>query len=565
MFRREWRQQVLVLVLLTVAVAVAIFSASAAYSATPIREGEFGSANYKLTFDGSDAGQRAAHVSAARAWFGPVDAITHVFVPIPGSVETLDVRAQDPHGAYSGPMLRVLQGRYPASDGEVAVTDVVASTYKTSVGAVLVLDGHRRTVVGVVENPSGLTDEFALVPPSDRQVPESLTLLVKTTETRIRAFHPSNSGPLGIATRRDERATAAVLVLALASVVLLLVCLVAAAGFVALAHRRLRQLGMLAAAGATERQLRVVVIANGLAVGVVAAMAGTALGLAARIAAVPLLERAAQHRIGRFDVPWWLVVSGMGLAVLTATLAAWWPARAIARIPITQALSARPPAPRPAHRSAIAAAVLLAAGFVGLALGIDVAHDRTNPLLLLSGIAAIVVGVLFASPLALRALAAVAARSRLHQAGAARSGPPPGEVGRGARGDQPRAGAVGGCGRHRNRGPRHRGGGQPGGPSAARRHRGPSGLLTAGPHAGREGRVRGPRRPTGAHPRQREGRPARPTGGSPSARSPGHGGRTGRAARGRAGLPRRAPHVPGRADAVPGHSRAPPSVGSARQ
>ena len=44
------------------------------------------------------------------------------------------------------------------------------------------------------------------------------------------------------------------IVLAVATVALLLVSLVAAASFVVIAQRRLRQLGMLAAVGATERR-----------------------------------------------------------------------------------------------------------------------------------------------------------------------------------------------------------------------------------------------------------------------------------------------------------------------
>ena len=46
MFRREWRQQLLVVTLLTVAVAAAIGSITVAYNAVPADDGEFGSANH---------------------------------------------------------------------------------------------------------------------------------------------------------------------------------------------------------------------------------------------------------------------------------------------------------------------------------------------------------------------------------------------------------------------------------------------------------------------------------------------------------------------------------------
>src|SRR5258706_10808204 len=90
----------------------------------------------------------------------------------------------------------------------------------------------------------------------------------------------------------------------------------------------------------------------------------------------------------------------MLLAVVTATAAAWWPARAAARLPVTLALSARPPRPRPAHRPAILAALMIVAGvfFLGLA-------NQTPPPLIIAGALAMTLGILLISPPAIRALA----------------------------------------------------------------------------------------------------------------------------------------------------------------
>ena len=65
-----------------------------------------------------------------------------------------------------------------------------------------------------------------------------------------------------------------------ATVFLLLASLVAAAGFAVVAQRRLRQLGMLAAVGATQKHLRLVLLTNGALVGAIAAVIGTIAGLA---------------------------------------------------------------------------------------------------------------------------------------------------------------------------------------------------------------------------------------------------------------------------------------------
>ena len=88
------------------------------------------------------------------------------------------------------------------------------------------------------------------------------------------------------------------------------------------------------------------------------------------------------------------------VAVLAATAAAWWPGRAVARVPVTLALSARPPRPKPAHHSAIVAVVLIAAGIGSLVLS-----NRNSAPLIVAGIVATILGTLLLGPLAIRLLA----------------------------------------------------------------------------------------------------------------------------------------------------------------
>jgi putative ABC transport system permease protein len=423
LFRREWRQQLLVLALLTVAVAATVFSVSAAYNLVPSADARFGTANHRLELDKTDPRRLEAEVASIQAWFGTVDVINRRAVPVPGSIEPLELRAQDPHGVYGTPMLALLAGRWPTTTGEVAVTDAVAAGFQTGVGGTLTLDRRPRTVVGLVENPGDLDDEFALVPRADADPPTAVTILVRASAERAAALpaeaggrlesRPACHGAVLCATAtQSEGAAAAAGVLALATVVLLLVALIAAAGFVVVAERRLRQLGMLAAVGATEKHLRLVLLANGATVGAIAAVAGTAVALLAWTTVAGRLETAAGHRIDRLDLPWWLVGAGMVLAVVTATAAAWWPDRTVARIPVTVALSARPPPrPKPAHRSALAAGLLLMIGVASLAAGIDSVNDRAIPLLVIAGTMAIVLAIPLGSPLAIRVAAAAAGRS----------------------------------------------------------------------------------------------------------------------------------------------------------
>src|SRR5262249_57720374 len=84
---------------------------------------------------------------------------------------------------------------------------------------------------------------------------------------------------------------------------LLLASLVAAAGFAVVAQRRLRQLGMLAAVGATQKQIRLVLLTNGAVVGAIAAVLGTVAGLGLWLVFAPTLETAVNHRIDRLALP----------------------------------------------------------------------------------------------------------------------------------------------------------------------------------------------------------------------------------------------------------------------
>src|SRR5262245_23240575 len=75
MFRREWRQQLLVVALLTVAVAAAVGSITLASNAVPAQYHELGSANLRLTFNASDPRKLQAGVDAAKKSFGTLDII----------------------------------------------------------------------------------------------------------------------------------------------------------------------------------------------------------------------------------------------------------------------------------------------------------------------------------------------------------------------------------------------------------------------------------------------------------------------------------------------------------
>lgn len=414
MFRREWRQQILVLALLTVAVAAAIGSITLVYNSGAADDAEHGSASHLLRFDGTDPRTLDAALDAARESFGTTEVIAHRSFAVPGSFEKLEFRAQDPGGAFGSGLLALRRGSYPVGPGQVAVTDGVAELLALELGETLALDGRRRTVVGVVENPRDLSDEFAVVSPASAGPPDNVTLLVRTDTGSIDAFFDrmerddGRSPLIGSEARPTDQSAMALAMFSVATVFLLLASLVAAAGFAVIAQRRLRQLGMLAAIGATQKHLRLALLTNGAVVGAIGAVLGTVAGLGLWLAILPTLENAFDHRMDPLGLPWMLLAMTVLVAVVGATAAAWWPARAAARVPVMLALSARPPRPKPAHRSAVVAALLMAAGISSLALA-----DRSSPPLIIAGVLATIFGTLLLGPLAIRIFARAAGHASI--------------------------------------------------------------------------------------------------------------------------------------------------------
>jgi len=404
-YRREWRQQILVIALLTFTVAGALDLIAAAYNTPDSLDARYGTANLSIRFGGLGPQAVNAKVAAVRARLGTIDVIEQRSSTIPGLTRPVNVQAQDPRGPYGAAMLRLVSGRYPTVAGEAAMTDQVAALMRLRVGRTLTLTNRRLSVVGVVENPYDLNAEFVLVPPVGAGPPESVTVLAAARPSRqLGGFLRRIGATIWEFRGADGRTAGATYALAVVVLAMFLVCFVAASAFITMAQRRTRQFGLLAATGATDRHVRLIMLAAGATTGTVAAALGAAVGAALWITMIPRLEPAVGHRIEPFSLPWWLIGACLLMGVVTATAAAWWPARAAARIPVTQALSLRPPRPRPARRWAVLGLPLLLFGVACLRLGAG------NLALVLAGTAATLVALPFIGLLTIRGLTRAGAR-----------------------------------------------------------------------------------------------------------------------------------------------------------
>ena len=330
----------------------------------------FGTAAASLTLPGSDP-HLAADIATIQQRWGPADLIESQDIAT-GTTEPVQLRAQNPHGHFNAPLLGLVSGTYPPGPGQAALTSQVATctarTWAASGGLLADLAGD-----GIVENPSNLADEFALVAPGQVTHPSQVVMLVGSAAAQ-QAISGGNGTLPGVPAATVSFPTGSASELSPATVVLLVevlglvfIGLVSVAGFSVMAQRRLRALGMLSAIGATERNLRLVMIVNGLAVGVAAALAGAVLGFAAWFAYVPTLQQAAGHVVDAANLPWWAIALGVVFAVATSVLASRRPAKTMAAVPVVAALSGRPAPPKPAHRAVLPGVIVFAAGVACLA------------------------------------------------------------------------------------------------------------------------------------------------------------------------------------------------------
>ncbi|WP_433415735.1 FtsX-like permease family protein [Microtetraspora malaysiensis] len=252
----------------------------------------------------------------------------------------------------------LLDGRFPQTEDEVAVSDVVG----VPVGNVLRVtrDGIAKRVVGVVR---------ASPPKVSHNVRQIITLpgalldgvshqsrwLIETrqpvTWDRVRQANdkgltvlsravldnpPASAdgqGDLGGSPTWNETLVAAVLVTQ--------VVLLAGPAFAVGLRRRRRELALIAAQGGSARHLKLIVLSDGLVLGAGASVLGAVLGVGVARVIVAAAGQWPDGELGPFDVPVGLVAIIVALGTLSGLVAAIMPAVQAARWDVAAALAGR--------------------------------------------------------------------------------------------------------------------------------------------------------------------------------------------------------------------------------
>ncbi|MFI7703428.1 FtsX-like permease family protein [Nonomuraea sp. NPDC049480] len=276
-------------------------------------------------------------------------------------VDVYEVDLRDPMTSGMRPLV---EGRLPSAPGEVAVSPEMIDIGNT-IGSTIKVFRPDRTVrvVGVVEHPNrpGLREMVAL--------PEGLLQhqndgnssgwLIDTPAPVQRAdIRRLNQAGLAVSSRAViESATPAELDradrtpddgvrgLAWAGIAVVLVVtetvLLAGPAFAVGLRRRRRELAMIAAQGANGPQLQTIVLADGLVLGGMAALLGSALGIGAGALVEWAAARALDWQHGPLDVPWLQVLGVAFLGLISGLTAALVPAVQASRQSHVQVLAGR--------------------------------------------------------------------------------------------------------------------------------------------------------------------------------------------------------------------------------
>lgn len=368
-------------------------------------------------------------------------------VAVDGVRATYDVQLLDGTIPLNDGRFRLEAGRMPAERSEIAVSDPLATRYGWStadLGTTLTTtDGQRYAVTGIASPIRGIGDRMVWAPPGSTlfaDAPEPERYLADLPDgTDVAALRRSLADQGVVLTPRSivvdppvdtsssgwqEPEFVALLALFVGFGVLEIV-LLAGAAFAVGARRQVRELGLVGAQGGTARDVRRIVLAQGVVLGLVGSTAGAVAGVGVAITGRPLWEQITDTAITGWDFPVVVIAGVVAIGVAAGLGAAVIPARTAYRMPVVAALYARFHAESLRTRIPLWGVALVAAGtgavVAGSALmGAEFAAQRaaergygvtpTGPIaLVLLGITLVVAGLVWILPRLVATVARLAA------------------------------------------------------------------------------------------------------------------------------------------------------------
>ncbi|MFF4416334.1 FtsX-like permease family protein [Streptosporangium sp. NPDC001559] len=295
-------------------------------------------------------------------------------------------------------MFPLIQGRYPLGADEVVAT----ASRKIPLGATIRYTHHgtEKHVVGTVAEQRTEYEGALIGPPgslfsagdpntndvwlADLPAPLTWTGTLRLNQAGIVATSPAVLADPPSAGNGREQAlvdhpgmtpTVSGMVTAAAGIALAVIEVVLLAGpaFAVGIRRRRRELALLSAQGASAGHLKLVVLADGLTLGLVATVLGSILGVGVARVAAAVMGIWPAGELGPFEVPVGQVVPVAVLGLVSGVVAAVVPAVQAARTDAATVLAGRRPTTRDRAGRPLAGLVLLVAGTAAMLYGMTAA------------------------------------------------------------------------------------------------------------------------------------------------------------------------------------------------
>ncbi|CCH80428.1 conserved membrane hypothetical protein [Nostocoides japonicum T1-X7] len=457
--RRHRGRSIVVLLMVGIPTALLVFGltlyATSTITGTERIPSELGSAQASVTtpqpkavvqtpdpWNGQSESEAAARPIPGYSTEGALDAQTTAIarlvggtaVPVREAYGRADIGGAHPHVSILvadgrlgfGDKLRLANGRWPARDDEVLVTPAGRHLGLPSHGTVtLAVSGsnHTATVVGTAAVPDGYTDVVSLTPFATsytgsttwlikRAHPvtyaETLRLneygLVVTSADVLRHPPSGDQVPPAVAALSVDSGTNGMIVVAGGAMLLIITTLLVGPAFAVAAARQRRTLALLAANGAETRQVRATVLAQAVVLGVLAALGGALLGIAAAalLTDVILPTWRPDAVMGPFQVPVRQVAGIVAVAMLSSVIAALVPARRLGRLDIVGVIRGQSVSPSVSRVLPLFGLVVAAVGGAVLFWAVTTQQHEVPVVV---GAIALILGSLLLVPMALVAAA----------------------------------------------------------------------------------------------------------------------------------------------------------------
>jgi putative ABC transport system permease protein len=341
-------------------------------------------------------------------------------------VEGIQIEGLDLRDPITTGMARLVSGRFAAAADETTLTQPLLSRLHAAVGDTVTIARQDFRVVGAVRNPQAIKADEAYLLPSAVPAHEGDTInheLVDTTgpvtwpdvlklnahgvvaQSREVIEHPPPGVQLQTNSTLADRARTIGIATVAVGLAVLEVVLLAGAAFAVGARRQRRDLALVAAAGGDEGQVRSIVLAGGIVLGVVGGVLGVAGGIVAGRLVVPVAQRLADADAGHFDLRPVELLAVALIGVVTGLLAAVVPARTAARDDVVAALTGRRGVVATTRRLPVVGLLMIALGAV---LAAYAAHPPVRFTLVLVGAVVAEIGFVVCAPWVVGGLARVA-------------------------------------------------------------------------------------------------------------------------------------------------------------